>query len=846
MSMRWRTPTTRKLARRTATTSRRDDWEGLRTLYASVHRSFCRPRCRASTRPGALRRPSRRSRGVGLCWPRRLKAPPYWCWTGAASARRTWPGTSPRRLEVLATQPLPDSLGLLYEDLTEHLGFRRSSDEYKVMAMASYGTPRFLDAFRRLVRADRRRRVRSRRRSTWPSSPRARLPDEELTQEHADLAATVQRRLEEVLLDLARWLHARTGDRELVHGRRRRAELRRQLAGWRREGPFDEIWVQPAAGDAGTALGAALHVARRRSATGRADGRRRRSAAAGPTTSCERGCDTRRAGLRRGRTTSPARSPRCWPPTASWPGSRGAASSARGRSGTASLLADPRRAGEPERLNDIKGREQFRPVAPMVLAERAAEIFDGPAAQPVHAVRAPRAARSGGTGSRPSCTSTARRGSRPSTAPTEPLVAALLERVRGAHRAAGASSTPASTRPGGRWSTTRATRWSASGRRRSTCWPWGRTWCGGRCRDAPACSVVIPTVGRPSLRPAAGRARARRGRRRRGRRGRRPAAARPCRSTCRSGTAQVVPGRARGPAAARNAGWRAAGRRGSRSWTTTCCPARLARRAGRGPRRPAGRDVAGSQGRIGCRCRPTGGRPTGSATSPGCERGAGRPPTWPTGARRWCAVGGFDERFPRAYREDADLALRRARRRLATRAAARRRSLHPVRPAPAGSSASDARPATPTTRCMRRAARPRAGGARAGAARGRLPRQLATSAAGRGGRRGWLARRRRRPARRPPAGWPARPSSPGPASPRARGRAGEVATMRGDRDHRPSLAAGWRSRQPAPRRARRPAAAPRRAATRCCFDRDGTLVEDVPYNGDPGAGASRCRARRRR
>src|ERR671917_547080 len=55
-------------------------------------------------------------------------------------------------LEVLAAQRLPHSLGLLYEELTAHLGFRRSSDEYKVMAMASYEAPEFLDDFRRLVR----------------------------------------------------------------------------------------------------------------------------------------------------------------------------------------------------------------------------------------------------------------------------------------------------------------------------------------------------------------------------------------------------------------------------------------------------------------------------------------------------------------------------------------------------------------------------------------------------------------------------------------------------------------------------------------------------------------------
>ena len=55
---------------------------------------------------------------------------------------------------MLATQDLPHSLGLLYEELTEHLGFRRSSDEYKVMALAAYGRPRRLDRFREAVRVD--------------------------------------------------------------------------------------------------------------------------------------------------------------------------------------------------------------------------------------------------------------------------------------------------------------------------------------------------------------------------------------------------------------------------------------------------------------------------------------------------------------------------------------------------------------------------------------------------------------------------------------------------------------------------------------------------------------------
>jgi carbamoyltransferase len=100
-------------------------------------------------------------------------------------------------LTVSATQRLPHSLGLMYEDLTAHLGFLRSSDEYKVMALASYGEPRFLDRLRPLVRATDDGGFRSGP-VDWSALAKPRHPDEEWTQEHADLAASVQVRLEEV------------------------------------------------------------------------------------------------------------------------------------------------------------------------------------------------------------------------------------------------------------------------------------------------------------------------------------------------------------------------------------------------------------------------------------------------------------------------------------------------------------------------------------------------------------------------------------------------------------------------------------------------------------------------
>ena len=281
-------------------------------------------------------------------------------------------------LEILAAQQLPHSLGLLYEEVTEHLGFRRSSDEYKVMAMASYGRPRWLPEFRQLVRADTEGGFRVEP-IDWSRYVPRRGGGADWSADHADLASTVQVRLEEVLLDLARWLHDQTGDADLTMagGVALNCVANSRLA---EEGPFERIWVQPAAGDAGTALGAALHVA---AAGGdRVEGM--------PTVALGRGWsdDELRAWL----TTAdisyeePADIAEA---TAEVLAANGVVAWFQGRSeygpralGQRSLLADARRSDNLKRLNDVKGREQFRPVAPMVLAERAAEIFSGPLPSP--------------------------------------------------------------------------------------------------------------------------------------------------------------------------------------------------------------------------------------------------------------------------------------------------------------------------------------------------------------------------------------------------------------------------------------------------------------------------------
>jgi carbamoyltransferase len=283
------------------------------------------------------------------------------------------------QLEVLASQALPHSLGLLYEDLTEHLGFLRSSDEYKVMAMASYGKPRFAAELAGSICATGDGGFRTARIDFAEFAPRLGTGDE-WTEAHADLAASVQLRLEETLLDLVRWLHGRTGDTALTlaGGVALNCVANSRISA---EGPFEHVWVQPAAGDSGTALGGAMAVARD----------------LGDVPEPMPGAD-----LGRGWTDEEIEA---WLTTAAIAYERphdvadavaqvladnGIVAWFQGRSefgpralGHRSLLAHPGHVTNLERMNNVKGREQFRPVAPMVLAERAPEIFGrGPIPSP--------------------------------------------------------------------------------------------------------------------------------------------------------------------------------------------------------------------------------------------------------------------------------------------------------------------------------------------------------------------------------------------------------------------------------------------------------------------------------
>ena len=168
----------------------------------------------------------------------------------------------------------PHSLGLLYSAMTYYTGFRVNSGEYKVMGLAPYGEPKYVDLiYQNLIdlKADGSFRMdqsyfRYAQGLTMTSAKFHRLfggpprrPESPLTQREMDLAASVQAVTEEVLLRMARHVHKSTGAKNLCLAG---GVALNCVANGRvlREGPFENLWIQPAAGDAGGALGVALFI----------------------------------------------------------------------------------------------------------------------------------------------------------------------------------------------------------------------------------------------------------------------------------------------------------------------------------------------------------------------------------------------------------------------------------------------------------------------------------------------------------------------------------------------------------------------------------------------------------
>jgi carbamoyltransferase len=179
-----------------------------------------------------------------------------------------------REVRILMETRFPDSLGLLYSAFTYFCGFKVNSGEYKLMGLAPYGEPKYLNLIKdnlARIREDGsielnleyfgfldRLEMTSPRFDQLFGGPR-RLPESQITQRETDLAASIQAFTEEAMLKMAHWVHQKTRKRYLCLSG---GVALNCVANGRilREGPFEDIWIQPAAGDAGGALGAALAV----------------------------------------------------------------------------------------------------------------------------------------------------------------------------------------------------------------------------------------------------------------------------------------------------------------------------------------------------------------------------------------------------------------------------------------------------------------------------------------------------------------------------------------------------------------------------------------------------------
>ena len=178
------------------------------------------------------------------------------------------------RVELLSCIRFPHSLGLLYSAFTYYCGFKVNRGEYKLMGLAPYGKPLYADTIRRHLidvkddgsfRMDMSyfdyphglRMTSSRFHDLFGGPPRD--PESPILQRHSDLAASIQAVTEDVMMKVAARAHDLTGSRNLVlaGGVALNCVANGKLL---RRGPFREIWIQPAAGDAGGALGAALFV----------------------------------------------------------------------------------------------------------------------------------------------------------------------------------------------------------------------------------------------------------------------------------------------------------------------------------------------------------------------------------------------------------------------------------------------------------------------------------------------------------------------------------------------------------------------------------------------------------
>jgi carbamoyltransferase len=293
---------------------------------------------------------------------------------GEVATTSYWLGEG-NALTLLGEVHMPHSLGLMYERMTEYLGFLHSSDEYKVMALASYGKPVYADYFRRLITLDGKGGYTIAPLQLAEQFGPAREKGGPLEEKHYDIAHSVQLVLEETVLQLITWLQQKTGATALcmAGGVALNCVMNARL---RDKGPFEHIWVQPAAGDAGTALGAAMWMdAQQRQSNDRLY--EMEHAYLGPGfTDAEIEAFLQWSKLPYKQLTDVAEEVAEYLAQGHIIGwfQHGMEFGPRAL-GARSLLAAPFPAEMQAKLNDLKDREDFRPVAPVVLEEHADQWF---------------------------------------------------------------------------------------------------------------------------------------------------------------------------------------------------------------------------------------------------------------------------------------------------------------------------------------------------------------------------------------------------------------------------------------------------------------------------------------
>lgn len=314
-------------------------------------------------------------------------------------------------IEIVKEMLWPDSLGLLYSAFTYYTGFKVNSGEYKVMGLAPYGEPRFVQTiYDHLVdlKADGSfvlnqdyfdylgglTMTNARFDALFGAPPR--VPESPLTQRDMDLARSVQDVCEEIMLRMARNVHAETGQKNLclAGGVALNCVANGRIL---REGPFERLWIQPASGDAGGSLGVAQliwhrHYKGERQADGRSDSMQ--GAYLGPSFSD----DEVEAYLKRiGAHYQRMERDGLLAETAKILANEQVVGWFNGRMefgpralGARSILGDPRSPSMQAQMNlKIKFREGFRPFAPSVLREKVSDYFDMDVDSPYMLIVAP-------------------------------------------------------------------------------------------------------------------------------------------------------------------------------------------------------------------------------------------------------------------------------------------------------------------------------------------------------------------------------------------------------------------------------------------------------------------------